>query len=262
VRKTPEDRIIAIYRTLIGLWGPQHWWPAESPLEVILGAILVQNTAWTNAARAIEGMRAGGVLSMEGIRRTPLPEIEQIVRSSGYFRQKAARIKRFVEWMDERYGGSLERMFRRPAEQLRGELLALPGIGRETADTILLYAGQHEIFVVDAYTRRIFERHELIAPKASYEEVRELVELELRHPVHRVGSEPDEHAPLKHQPSAMSEQSRSSQAQAFNEMHALLVQVGKEYCHRSRALCERCPLKYDLPQKGVTLESSVKITSK
>ena len=251
MRKTPEARISRIYRTLLRIWGPQHWWPADSPFEVLIGAILVQNTAWSNAARALERLREAGVLSVEGIRRTPLPEIELLVRSSGYFRQKAARIKAFVEWLDERYEGSLKRMLELPAAELREELLGLKGIGRETADTVLLYAAQQEIFVVDAYTRRVFERHELIAPNASYEDIRLLVERALRKPEPvATEAETSKHAPLKHPPSKMSEQPRSERSQAFNEMHALLVQVGKEYCHRSRALCEECPLRQDLPQRA------------
>jgi endonuclease-3 related protein len=240
-----------MFATLLNLWGPQHWWPAESPLEVIIGAILVQNTAWTNAAHALDALRRAEVLSVDAIRTIPLPEIERLVRSSGYFRQKAARIQAFIAWLDGRYGGSVEAMLRRPAHELREELLSVKGIGRETADTILLYAGQHEIFVVDAYTRRVFERHALIAPKEGYEEVRALAERALHRPVKiQTSRDLPDAAPLKHHPSPMSEHPRSPQALAYNEMHALLVQVGKEYCHRSRAHCERCPLRYDLPQTG------------
>lgn len=251
LRKTPEFRIAAMYHRLSHIWGVQHWWPAETPFEVILGAILVQNTAWTNAAKAIHSLRSAGALSPEAIRRMPLSELEALVRSSGYFRQKALRIQSFVQWLDTRYQGSLEQMFRQPTPQLRTELLTLKGIGRETADTILLYAAQHEIFVVDAYTRRIFERHELIAPAATYDDLRLLVErslsesLGLRTQSSNIGS-PVKLPPV-HDPSVMSQEFRTANAQTYNEMHALLVQVGKHYCHRARALCEECPLKYDLP---------------
>lgn len=249
VRKTPETRIRQLFATLEHLWGPQNWWPADTPFEVIAGAILVQNTAWTNAAKAIQALREAGALSLEGIRQTPLPEIERLVRSSGFFRQKAARLKAFVEWLDRGYGGSLETMFRQDTAKLRSELLAIKGIGHETADSILLYAGHHEIFVVDAYARRVFERHGLIAPNASYDEVRQVVErsLDQGSPELPRGLEPARVLPM-HDPSPMSEAPRTPRAQVFNEMHAVLVQIGKHYCHRARAVCEECPLKYDLPQ--------------
>jgi endonuclease-3 related protein len=250
--KTPEFRIAALFRTLFLAWGVQCWWPAETPFEVVIGAILVQNTAWTNAAKALHNLRASGTLSLEGIRRTTLPELEQLIRSSGYFRQKAARLKLFVQWLDERYAGSLETMFRQPTFQLREELLGLKGIGRETADTILLYAAQHEIFVVDAYTRRIFERHDLIAPNATYDDIRLLVETALTNTLESgtqsSNSEVTVKLPPAHAPSRMSDCARSERAQTFNEMHALLVQVGKHYCHRGRARCEECPLQFDLPK--------------
>src|SRR5271166_5286724 len=150
---TPEALVRAIYRTLAGSWGPQHWWPAETAFEVITGAILTQNTSWKNVERALTSLRAAGVLNLEGIRATPISELQQLVRSSGYYRQKAARLKQFVAFVDEQYGGSLQTMFSTPTQQLRAELLTLKGIGPETADAILLYAGHHEIFVVDAYAR-------------------------------------------------------------------------------------------------------------
>lgn len=235
----------------------QHWWPAETSFEVITGAILVQNTAWTNAAKALHSLRTVGVLSLEGILRTPLPELETLVRPSGYFRQKAARLKTFVQWLyqHQRYNGSLDLMFLQPFPSLREELLALKGIGRETADTILLYAAQKEVFVVDAYTRRILERHGIVAPSATYDDIRLLVETALTDTLHdfpELGSQSSNMHPMVklppvHPPSVMSRNTRSQRAQAFNEMHALFVQVGKHYCHKGRALCEECPLRKDLP---------------
>ncbi len=133
----------AIYRKLSRTWGRQHWWPAETPFEVIVGAILTQNTSWTNVERGMANLRSAGVLSVEGFRALPLPKLEQLVRPSGYFRQKAQRLKNFVAFLDARYDGSLERMFAAPTEQLRAELLTQNGIGPETADAILLYAGNH-----------------------------------------------------------------------------------------------------------------------
>src|SRR5579862_8776686 len=154
--KTGAQTVVRkIYRRLHRNLGPQHWWPAETQFEVIAGAILTQNTSWTNVERALAKLREANVLNIEGIRALPLEELEQLIRSSGYFRQKADRLKRFVGFLDERYGGSLARMFAAPTALLRSELLALKGVGPETADSILLYGGGHQIFVVDAYTRRI-----------------------------------------------------------------------------------------------------------
>src|ERR1017187_7472746 len=172
----PDDSIRSYFRTLYQAWGYQHWWPAQSPFEVIVGAFLTQNTSWTNVERALTSLRHAQVLSVRGIRRTPLPKLEQLIRSSGYFRQKAQRLKTFVRFLDHRYSGSLTRMFAQPTAKLREDLLALKGVGPETADSILLYAGNHPAFVVDAYTRRILERHQLIASPASYEEIRQLFE--------------------------------------------------------------------------------------
>ena len=145
----PETQIREIYRVLGEAWGPQHWWPAESRFEVIVGAFLTQNTSWTNVERAIGQLRAAKVLSIEGIRRISCPELEKLVRSSGYFRQKAHRLKNFVRFLDQSYAGSLTRMFSESSEKLREQLLSLAGIGPETADSILLYAGQHPVFVID-----------------------------------------------------------------------------------------------------------------
>ena len=156
--------------------GAQHWWPAASAFEVVAGAYLTQNTAWANVERAIANLRESGVLSIAGIRETPAEELERLVRPAGYFRQKAARLKRFVEYLDARHGGSLETMFSTPLPELRQELLSLNGIGPETADSILLYAACSEVFVVDAYTRRIWQRHGLARAGADYEEIRAGVE--------------------------------------------------------------------------------------
>src|SRR5271166_2540561 len=172
----PEATVRAMYRRLARAWGRQHWWPAETPFEVIVGAILNQNTSWTNVGRALASLRSAGRLSVEGIREVSLPKLEKLIRSSGYFRQKARRLKNFVAFLDARYAASLERMFATPTEELRLELLALNGVGPETADSILLYAGNHAVFVVDAYTRRILERHEAASAGAKYADIRSLVE--------------------------------------------------------------------------------------
>jgi len=234
-----------MYRKLARTWGRQHWWPAETPFEVIIGSILTQNTSWTNVERAIASLRAANRLSIEDIRKVPLRTLQRLIRSSGYFRQKAQRLKNFVAFLDVRYGGSLERMFATPTEQLRAELLALNGIGAETADSILLYAGNHPIFVVDAYTRRILERHDAVTARAKYDEIRTLVECALQ------GVMPlpapfdptaKQQRPQAHPPSAMSTAQRTPLAQVYNEMHGLFVQVGKHYCLKRAPKCETCPL--------------------
>src|SRR6266567_2887001 len=165
----PEEKVVAIYSTLARAWGRQHWWPAQSRFEVIVGAFLTQNTAWTNVEKAMTQLRRARILSLAGIRDTPLATLEQLIRSAGYFRQKAQRLKNFLAYLDERYAGSLDRMFARPTADLREELLALSGIGPETADSILLYAGNHPVFVVDAYTRRVLDRHGILPLNAPYE---------------------------------------------------------------------------------------------
>ncbi len=233
-----------MYRKLARAWGRQHWWPAETQFEVIVGAILTQNTSWTNVERALASLRAAERLSIGGIRETQLSELEKLVRSSGYFRQKAQRLKNFVAFLDARYEGSLERMFAAPTEQLRTELLALNGIGPETADSILLYAGNHAIFVVDAYTRRILERHEAVGAGAKYDEIRTLVEraLQREQASTPLPSRLRKQRPGAHPPSAMSMAQRSPLTQVYNEMHGLFVQAGKHYCLKSQARCEACPL--------------------
>ncbi len=174
-RLRSDAQIRAFYRALLAAWGPQHWWPARTPFEVIVGAFLTQNTAWTNVELALANLRAENLLSIEGIRHVPVPELERLIRPSGYFRQKAQRLKALVAFLDSRYAGSLDNLFAQPTNRLREELLALNGIGPETADSILLYAGNHPVFVVDAYTRRILERHEILPQKTDYEEIRRTV---------------------------------------------------------------------------------------
>ena len=243
---TAPARIVRkIYRELSRSWGPQHWWPAETPFEVIVGAILTQNTSWTNVERAIASLRTAGRLSIDGIRTAELVDLEQLVRPSGYFRQKAKRLKDFVVFVDAQYGGSLVAMLATPTPGLREELLALKGIGPETADSILLYAGHHPIFVVDAYTRRVLERHDAIGAKAKYDEIRELVEEALSRADPKVVDASvllDPRRPSVHEPSAMSTAAKSELAQRYNEMHGLFVQAGKHHCLKQNPKCEVCPL--------------------
>src|SRR6267143_1952060 len=171
-----HDAIRAYYHTLFSAWGRQHWWPAQSPFEMIVGAYLTQNTSWTNVERALGNLRKARLLTISGIRRTPQRKLEQLIRPAGYFRQKAQSLKTFVRFLEERYSGSFKRMFAQPTAELRDELRALNGVGPETADSILLYAGNHPVFVVDAYTRRILERHQIVSSTSSYNEIQQLFE--------------------------------------------------------------------------------------
>jgi endonuclease-3 related protein len=195
--------------------------------------------------RAMTNLRAAGKLSADGIRATELGELEQLIRPSGYFRQKAKRLKDFMTFVDARHDGSLEAMLATPTQQLREELLARKGIGPETADSILLYAGHHPIFVVDAYTRRILERHDAIGAKAKYDEIRQLVEGALcgsQGQSVEGSSTLDPERPAVHEPSAMSTAAKPESARMYNEMHGLFVQAGKHYCRKQSPKCEICPL--------------------
>lgn len=250
----PEHTIRKYYSTLHRACGPQHWWPARTRFEVIVGAYLTQNTAWINVQHALRALRAAGVLNVDGIRRIPIDELERLIRPAGYFRQKARSLKTFLAFLDSQYGGSLNRMFAVPTEALRPQLLELTGVGPETADSILLYAGQHPVFVVDAYTRRIFDRHELLPAKAKYDDVRVLVEHALRPLAKEAQTLKTGDLKLEtalapaHHPSPMSRAKRPAEAQIYNEMHGLIVNVGKEYCLKAAPRCDECPLRSFLPK--------------
>jgi endonuclease III related protein len=255
-----EEQIRDWYGAMFGAWGRQHWWPAQSRFEVIVGAFLTQNTAWTNVERAIANLRRARSMSLKGIRATPITRLEELVRPSGYFSQKALRLKNFVRFLDDRYQGSLRRMFARPTAELREELLALNGIGPETADSILLYAGRHTVFVVDAYTRRILHRHGILPLTADYEKIRSLFERALRN--HTADSLATRHSKLSthngtrivpRQPalnSPLDTRNSALVSQRYNEMHGLIVNAGKYHCHKAQAKCEGCPLQPFLPASG------------
>jgi endonuclease III related protein len=250
-----KHQIRTYYRALFQAWGAQHWWPAQSRFEVIVGAYLTQNTAWTNVERALANLRAARLLNVRAIRRASLAELERLIRPAGYFRQKAKRLKLFVAFLDNRYDGSLAKLFARPTEELREELLNLHGVGPETADSILLYAGNHPVFVVDAYTRRILARHEILPERTAYEEIRELFERALPPLAETVADSDAGNRHLgagssgaRHPPSAMSTAKRTALAQVYNEMHGLIVGVGKNYCRKSQARCDECPLQKFLPR--------------
>jgi endonuclease-3 related protein len=250
-----ENQIRTYYHVLFRAWGAQNWWPARSRFEVIVGAYLTQNTAWTNVEKALANLRAARILSAAGIREVPVTELERLIRPSGYFRQKAQRLKTFIEFLDRHYAGSLTRLFSRSTAQLREELLRLNGVGPETADSILLYAGNHPVFVVDTYTRRMLARHAILPEEAAYEDIRELFEISLT-PL--ADSDTDLDKPLTHSlatgfpgaahpPSRMSTAKRTPLTQVYNEMHGLIVGVGKNYCKKSEPRCEACPLCTLLP---------------
>jgi endonuclease-3 related protein len=224
-----------------------------------VGAYLTQNTAWTNVEKALANLRRARVLSLRGIRKISLSELERLIRPAGYFRQKAKRLKLFVAFLDERYQGSLNKLFARPTNDLREELLSLHGIGPETADSILLYAGNHPVFVVDAYTRRIIARHCILSEKASYEEIRDVFERALAPVAESVTDFSDAEnqtfaagtAGGAHPPSAMSAAKRTALTQVYNEMHGLIVGVGKNYCRKSKPSCNECPLYAFLPKENL-----------
>lgn len=216
----PTETLERYYARLLQNLGPQGWWPARTRLEVILGAILTQNTAWHNAALALKRLRQAGLLNLKRLRRATLARLESDVRPAGFFRQKSRTIRNFLRWLGAAHHGSLRLMFARPASKLRRELLQLSGLGWETADAILLYAGRHPYFVADAYTRRILVRHELVPARAGYSEVQQFLHRHLR-----------------------------TDVSFYNEFHALLVEVGKRYCKRQAPHCDRCPLQDFLPQR-------------
>ncbi len=257
-----ENELRRYYRALYQAWGKQHWWPADTAFEVIVGAYLTQNTAWTNVERALTNLRPAEALSVTGIRSIKLAKLERLIRPSGYFRQKAKRLKTFVAFLDRKYHGSLEKLFSQPTGKLRKELLELNGVGPETADSILLYAGNHPVFVVDAYTRRILERHGILREKADYEDIRELFERALSPIAQEQQERPADLSPpiangipgTAHRPSAMSTAERTATVQVYNEMHGLIVGAGKYFCKKAKAECEGCPLRPFLPPVHIARE--------
>ena len=217
MRTTPSapsaSRLLGIYRRLFGRYGPQGWWPARGRFEVIVGAILTQNTAWTNVEKAIRRLKRDGLLEPGRLRRVPAARLAVRIRPAGYFNVKAARLKNFVRFLYREADGSLGRLFRLPAVELRTKLLGVNGIGPETADSIMLYAAGKPSFVIDAYTRRLFSRLGLLRHDAGYEAIRGVFERAL-----------------------------PKDPRLYNEYHALIVEHAKRVC-RPRPLCGACALK-------------------
>lgn len=201
-----------IYQRLFKEFGPQHWWPGHTPFEVMVGAILTQNTNWGNVERAIKNLKTRRLLAPAALHKIPAADLAPLIRPAGYFNVKARRLKNFMEFLFMEYNGDLKKMAAEPWVKLRPKLLHVNGVGPETADSILLYALGKPIFVVDAYTRRMLYRHNLIGKDADYHQIQDLFMGHLK---------PD--------------------VRLFNEYHALLVRLGKDYC-RPKPLCERCAL--------------------
>jgi endonuclease-3 related protein len=208
-----RDTIQQIYELLFKRFGRQFWWPGDTKDEIIIGAILTQNTNWQNVDKALANLKKANVLSLEKLFAMEQIEIAELIRPAGYYNIKAKRLKNFLKWLFAEHNGNLAELQAMHTDSLREELLSVNGIGRETADSILLYALEKPVFVVDAYTYRITTRHQLIEPECDYEQLRSLFEDNL-----------------------------DADAKLFNEYHALIVYTGKEYC-RPKARCKGCPLE-------------------
>lgn len=215
-----KKKLLSIYRRLLEAYGPRKWWPARTRFEVIVGAILTQNVSWHNAKKAIDNLKRAGLLSPEAMLKAPQPRIAGLIKSSRFYNQKAMKLKAFCRHLSAGYGGSLDRMFRRDAPELRSELLGLKGIGRETADCILLYAGGKPSFVVDAYTKRFLSRLGLARSDDPYDDVRRLFMDNL-----------PEDVPL------------------YNEYHALIVHHSHFTC-KTRPECGICKVRRHISCRG------------
>lgn len=202
-----------IYKALYHAFGPQHWWPGDTPFEIAVGAILTQNTNWGNVEKAINNLKKEKALNAKTIREMPVNRLAALIRPAGYFNIKAKRLKAFIDFMVNDCNGSMSKMKNEDMYTLRKKLLSVNGIGPETADSILLYALDKPIFVIDAYTKRVLSRHGIMDHDKSYERFHELFHSTLKKDVHM-----------------------------FNEYHALFVRLGKVYC-KTRPLCEKCPLE-------------------
>jgi endonuclease III related protein len=211
--KSASQQLQKIYERLLLEYGPQHWWPADSPFEVIIGAILTQSAAWRNVEKAINNLKSSDVLTIEKLRNTPIEELAKLIRPCGYYNAKAKKLKAFVTWLNENCDDDLDILFNHDINVLREKLLSIHGIGEETADSIILYAAEKSVFVIDAYTKRIISRIGMLPVDAGYDAFQRLFMENLK---------PDEYV--------------------FNEYHALLVCLGKLSC-RKNPLCEGCCLK-------------------
>ncbi len=230
MRHNAARRLREFYSHLVEAYGPQQWWPAKSAFEVVIGAYLTQNTAWTSVEKSIANLAQRALLSVAAIRALPESELRELIRPSGYMMRKAAAIKAFVAFLDNFYEGSLEKLADESSEIARERLLVLPGVGPETADAILLYALGHPAIVVDEYLRRVVTRHRLLPEKAKYTEIQALGE------------------------AAFAGDAQAERAQHCNEFHAVMVEVGKRHCRRN-PVCDGCPLQWDLRYVGSPVRS-------
>lgn len=233
---TAAERLRHMHDLLAAAYGEQHWWPAETPFEVVLGAYLTQNTSWKSVERSIANLREADALGIDGLRALTLERLQQLIRPSGFYTRKAPALRAFVAMLDEDFSGSLDALAAEPTEPLRRRLLALPGVGLETADAILAYALGHAVPVADEYLHRIAERHRLLAPAPPRNEkgYQALVQLTRE---------------------AFAESSDEQGVYLFGEFHALTVAVGKAHCSRT-ARCADCPLAGDLIAHGIPLQSN------
>ena len=211
-KKSQSNFLKVFYKILFKHFGPQHWWPGETQLEIIVGAILTQNTNWGNVEKAIANLKKQKILTPTALRKISHNELAALIKPAGYFNVKAKRLKNFIDYLSAEYGGSLAQMEKENLFTLRLKLLTINGIGPETADSILLYAFNKPSFVVDAYTKRFLSRHNIISNDAKYSDVKEIFERSLR-----------------------------KDTQLFNEYHALIVSLGKYYC-KTKPRCEECPI--------------------
>ena len=234
-QSNPAERLRSMHDRLAEAYGPQHWWPAETRFEVILGAYLTQNTAWKAVERSVANLREAGALTLDGLRSLALGDLQSLIRPSGFHTRKAPALKAFVAMLDEEFAGSLDTLAATPTDPLRRRLLALPGVGPETADAILLYALHHAVPVADEYLRRIAERHRLVVPG---------------------GKGYDSLVDMTRQ--AFAADPPANRARLFNEFHALTVAVGKAHCGRT-ARCADCPLAADLQFANSTATTHAKM---
>jgi endonuclease-3 related protein len=207
-----SNKLLAVYKTLQKTYGPQGWWPADTPFETIVGAILTQNTAWANVEKAISNLKMAGVLSAEKMRRIDLKKLARLIRPAGYYNIKAKRLKNFISFFYSKYNGSIGNLSSENPEKLRKALLSVNGIGPETCDSIMLYALGKRIFVIDAYTKRIFSRHSFFKASADYHAIQKYFMDNL-----------------------------PKNIKLYNEYHALVVRLAKDFC-RTKPACDKCPL--------------------
>jgi len=207
-----EQKLMSMFHLLLDHYGPRHWWPAETKLEMMVGAVLTQNTNWKNVEKAVENLKQKKLISVKALYSIDIAMLAQEIRPAGYYNVKANRLKNLIYFIVDHYDGNVNKLSSDEVQALRQGLLSVNGIGPETADSILLYAANHPVFVIDAYTHRILYRHNIIADQATYQEMQELFMDNL-----------------------------PADSALFNEFHALIVEAGKDYC-RKKSLCGECPL--------------------